>query len=218
MNINRNDKFAMFLSVRDLLDGHAWIWSGVPVVNEVKRDFDEVIQSIVYHYGSLFFDEQTLEMQKEKMKRHLAGKISLIAGALQAYAVVKEDEMLQCIANLQEKEVYKAREEEIAGLIGPIIDEAKVRQFDLNNFGISGSMIREVESFFKGYLYFTGISAGSGRHRKHIKPELDELFFRGDYLLNSKLDKLIIQFKEVSPDFYRQYLDIRIMEEKDAVA
>ncbi len=218
MNINRNDKFSMFLSIQDLLDGHVGIWSSVPVVNEVKRDFDEVIQSITYHYGRMFFDEQTQEMQKEKMKRHLAGKVSLIAGALQAYAVVKEDEMLQSIATLNEKEIYKAREEEIAGIIGPIIDEAKARQFDLNNFGISNSMIREVESFFSGFLYFTGISERSGRYKKHLKPGIDELFFRGDYLLNNKLDKLIIQFKEINPDFYLKYQNIRFVQESDAVA
>ncbi len=208
----------MFLSVQDLLDGHVGIWSSVPVVNEVKRDFDEVIQSITYHYGMLFFDEQTLEIQKEKMKRHLAGKVSLIAGALQAYAAVKEDEILQSIATLHEKDIYKAREEEIAGIIGPIIDEAKARQFDLNNFGISSSMIREVESFFSGFLYFTGLSERSGRYKKRLKPNIDELFFKGDYLLNNKLDKLIIQFREINPDFYRQYQSTRFLPERDAVA
>lgn len=208
----------MFLSVQDLLDGHVGLWSSVPVLNDVKRDFDEVVQGITYHYGMIFFDEQTLDMRKEKMKRHLAGKVTLIAGALQAYAAVKEDEMLQSIATLQESDIFLSREVEIPGMIGPIIDEAKARQFDLKNFGISGPMIREVETFFLGFLHFTGLSERSNRYKKRILQDVDELFFRGDYLLNSKMDKLIIQFKGANPEFYNKYNHIRFIQKSDAVA
>ncbi len=218
MNVDQSDKFSMYLSVQDLFDGHIGIWSNILVLIEVKRDFDEVIQGITFHCGAEFFDEHSLEMQKDKMKRHLAGKATLIAGALQAYAVVKEDEMLQLIASLKESDIFSAREEEIAGVIGPILDEAMARQFDLNNFGISGSMIREVETSLSGYLYLTGLSNRTEKHRKNLKPDIEELFFRGDYLLSGKLDKLIIQFKGAHPEFYNEYLRIRQVQKSSALA
>ena len=218
MNINQSDKFSMYLSVQNLFDGQIGVWSNILVLIEVKRDFDEVIQGITFHYGGGFFDEHSLEMQKDKMKRHLAGKATLIAGALQAYAVVKEDEMLQLIASLKESDIFNAHEEEIAGVIGPILDEAMARQFDLNNFGISGAMIREVETSLSGYLYLAGLSNRTEKHRKNLKPDIEELFFRGDYLLNSKMDKLIIQFRGAHPDFYHEYRRIRQLEKSGVIA
>jgi len=209
MNVNQSDKFSMYMSVQNLFDGHIEIWSNIPVFIDVKRDFDEVIQGITYHYGRLFFDEQSLKIQKDTMKRHLAGKVILVAGALQAYAVVKEDEMLQLISSLQKSDIVNVREIDIAGVVGPILDEALARQFDLNNFGISGAMIREAETSLSGYLYLTGLSKRPEKQNRNSKPDLEDLFFKGDYLLSKKLDKLIIQFKVSHPDFYHEYVNLR---------
>lgn len=214
MDINQSEKFSMYLSVQNLFDEHVGIWSSIPVFIEVKRDFDEVVQGIIYYYGRKFFDEQSLDMQKDKMKRHLAGKVILIAGALQAYAAVKEDEMLQLITSLHESDVINVREVEIAGVVGPILDEALARQFDLNNFGISGAMIREAETSLYGYLYLTGLSNRPEKHKENLKPDIDELLFRGDYLLSNKLDKLAIQFNRAHPGFYNEYLHLRQIEKR----
>jgi hypothetical protein len=203
----------MYISVRDILDDNTREWSSIPILNDLKIEFDDVV-SCISQVSELKKAQKTyMPEKKDKIRKQLADKTLIISGALEAYSSIIEDEMLKEIVALKRIDIARARDIELEALILPVIEEAKARKQELVNFGITNSVIRDLEKTLNNYLHMVGITNRYNINEPHNADELnlDNLFIRGDYLLGVKMDKLMIQFKNPNPEFYSEYLCARVI-------
>lgn len=211
MNRQQSNKFNMYLTVRDILDDHIRDWSTVPILNDLKVEFDQVVLSI----GDLSDEAKSnyfaLPGKRDKARKRLADKTLIVSGALESYAAMIEDEILSGIVAISRMDLARARDIELEALIMPIIEEARARRFELVNFGITESVIRDLEMALGNYLSQAGIRELNTVRRQEDFLNLESLFIKGDYLLGVKMDKLMIQFKNPNPDFYDEYVCARIV-------
>lgn len=211
MNRQQNNKFNMYISVQDVLDDNTREWSAIPILNDLKIEFNRVVSSIAETSKDVSAKPITLPEKKDKARKQLAEKALILSGALEAYSSIIEDDILKGIVALRRIDLASARDIELEGMILPVIEEAKARRYELINFGITDSVIRDLEMALLGYLDLVGLSKKEDRNENGVLPNLENLFIKGDYLLGVKMDKLMVQFKNPNPEFYSGYLCARVI-------
>ena len=105
--------------------------------------------------------------------------------------------------------MQSGKEAKFIDRIKGILDDAAVLVDDLGDCGVTPAKLKALKDLVAKFekvkpLHRTGVSDGSSATRR-----LTVLFARTSKLLRTRLDRLVVQFKKTSPEFYEAYQTAR---------
>jgi hypothetical protein len=115
----------MFLNTQETLDANTTLWSSIPVLMEVKNNFDELILRIEETNEKTLPASKAVTANKAKVLKALAQKVVALAGTLQAYAAITGNAKLAGKVDVTKTDIDRARETDVEALVAPVIDNAR---------------------------------------------------------------------------------------------
>jgi hypothetical protein len=201
----------MFGNVQIMLDENSTIWSTIPVINEQKNHFDELIQRIEVVYDNNPDNSKAITREKQSIKEAIYIKASIMAATLYAFAEINDNEALKLYKGMSKSAYERLRETELVTNTQNLVNDVRINLEPLAPFGISESQVTELETSlddFKGLI-------GEARNVRNsvfanIK-EADQLFDEANDLLRNRLDKLMKIFEVTHPKTFDLYTRARVI-------
>jgi hypothetical protein len=205
------NKLMMFKAVLSFLKGTGKVWDKVPDtvtdVNGLQALTDEIDLTRQFLNGG----NNGKTDQKEKEQTRLIAMAYALSADLAAMAERTGNVMLQAQAQFSPSALENQRDleqvltaKEIALLGREYLDA-------LSSSGTTEAQISELEEQIvqvEKYLPAKRVSVAEG---KAANDKLKELFQKADRLLKKRLDKMMVRYETTGPDFYKSYLNARII-------
>ena len=205
MNKTQTNHMRMFLNTQETLDANTTLWNGIPVLLDVKNNFDELIQRIEETNEKTLPASKAVTAGKATVLKALAHKAVSLAGALQAYAAITGNARLAGEVKITKTDIDRARETDVEALVAPVIRHARKELDNLADYGVSEAMITEVETSLDDFKALIGQPRTIRNKAFAAMTLLDELFDAANNLVKNQLDPLMIRFKFSNTEFYSEY-------------
>ncbi|SHJ06323.1 hypothetical protein SAMN05444280_11074 [Tangfeifania diversioriginum] len=205
MNKTQTNHMRMFLNTQEVLDENTTLWSSIPVLLNVKNNFDELIQRIEETNEKTVLRSEAVTASKASVLKALAKKCTTLAGTLQAYAAITGNAKLAGEVKLVESDFDRARETDVEALVTPVIKNARKALENLADYGVTEAMITETETSLDDFKALIGQPRTIRNQAFAAMSLLEELFDATNDLLNNRLDPLMIRFKYSDTEFYSAY-------------
>ena len=205
MNKTQTNHMRMFLNTQETLDKNTTLWSSIPVLLEVKNNFDELIQRIEVTNEKTQPGSKAVTANKANVLKALAQKVVSLAGALQAYAAITGNAKLAGEVDLVKSDFDRARETDVEALAAPVIDNARKELENLADYGVTEAMITDAETSLDDFKALIGKPRTIRNQAFAAMSLLEELFDSANDLLKNRLDPLMIRFKYSDTEFYSEY-------------
>jgi len=205
MNKTQTNHMRMFLNTQEILDENTTLWNGIPVLLDVKNNFDELIQRIEETNEKTQPASKAVTASKATVLKALAQKAVSLAGALQAYAAITGNAKLAGEVKLVKSDFDRARETDVEALVAPVIRHARAELENLADYGVAEAMITEVETSLDDFKALIGQPRTIRNQAFAAMNLLEELFDTANDLLKNRLDPLMIRFKYSDTEFYSKY-------------
>ena len=205
MNKSQTNHMRMFLNTQESLDASTAEWNGIPILLNVKNNFDELIQRIEETNEKTVPKSKAVTEDKARVLKALAKKATMLAGTLQAYAAITGNAKLAGEVDLVESDFTHSRETDVEAMVTPVIKNARKELENLTDYGVTEAMITEAETSLDDFKALIGQPRTIRNQAFAAMSLLDELFDAANDLLNNRLDPLMIRFKYSETEFYSEY-------------
>lgn len=209
MNKSQTNHMRMFLNTQESLDASTAEWNGIPILLNVKNNFDELIQRIVETNEKTVPKSKAVTEDKARVLKALAKKATMLAGTLQAYAAITGNAKLAGEVDLVESDFTHSRETDVEAMVTPVIKNARKELENLTDYGVTEAMITETETSLDDFKALIGQPRTIRNQAFAAKSLMEELFDTTNDLLKNRLDLLMLRFKYTNPEFYDQYIRAR---------
>ncbi len=211
MNKIQTKHLRMFINTQEALDENTNLWSGIPIVVNVKNNLDELIQRIEEQNEKTNPGSQAITTNKNKTLQNLIEKVMALAGTMQAFAAFNDDTILAGKVKLTKSAIIQARETDVEAMLKPIITAARENLSGLADFMVTEEMVTEVETSLDNFKTLIGQPRNIRNQAFAAMSLLDELFETTNNLIKNKLDKLMFRFEFTNTEFYSAYKRARVI-------
>lgn len=205
MNTKQTNYYRMDIAVQSLLDQNPEKWNGLPVLVQIKNNFDELILRINAQNEKAGTISTAITKNKTLLRDQLVRKCLIISGAMHAYAAMNGNQGLIDQNSLTKSELENSRETELENKVQPVIDGARTNMEALAEYGINEELVNELETTVDEFTNLIGKPRIIRNQKYAAINQIDELSNEALNLLNNKLDKLMIRFQFTDPEFYDNY-------------
>jgi hypothetical protein len=140
----------------------------------------------------------------------LGTRTAELAGSIHSYGTDKGDETLKAKVNLSYSEIARLTPNELLIYVKLVLELAKsLSQDDLTHYGISAAEITEYESLLNLFTLVKSSTREISIERTIHTSSLASLFSQSSNLLTNIIDKLLLQFKRKSPDYFARIKSAR---------
>lgn len=209
MNKKQGNYYRMFLTTQNYLEDQLPVFQAIPKIKAYKDELDALlvcISEVEQTHGTI-----ALTKRKRQLKYAIAMKLSILSGALQAFAFESEDMDLVKSVKITKSELKKMKDLEIDAKVNAILRLAKQFLAELSDFGITESMLIEISNLLIDFNALIGKSRVFMINKYVALHSLEQLFVDVNSLLINKLDKLMLRFKEANTGFYEGYERNRVI-------
>ena len=208
MNKDQLNRYGMLKSTQDYLDSKTAIWSVIPKIVAYKNELDEIITTTGEKSEEARAGTSTRE-RKDQVKEHIALKVSTLTGTLQAFGHEKGMPDLASKASVSKSDVLKYTDAELDSHVKALISLAQENLAGLADYGVSEALITEILSSVDEFNGLIGKPRAIRSSKFTANHTASQLVDEGVDLLNNKVDKLMLMFRESQPEFYEGYLRAR---------
>lgn len=201
----------MYISVQTVVNKYNTVWSGLPAFVTAFGEFEGVIQSIQDTRLVQEGDISGVPKDKAQAKEAAIQKALEVSTAVFAYAAKNNNNTLKAKVDYSPSELRKSRDTVLIDRLQVIHQEANNIVGSLGDYGIDATDLTELQSLIDAYENLVEEPREAITNRSEATAALPGLFKQGDGLLDEQLDKLMEQFKQDNPKFYRQYFNARII-------
>lgn len=207
----QENKRSMYITLKDVLSKSKQIWINIPAFKDAVDEFETTIADI--DTQRLIQEGKTIGISEDKQKisvemMHLTNEF---ASTLYAYASkIGNNELLEKV-NYSPSKLINARDTILKDICQLVHDEANNLIAELAEYGKTPA---DVEKFRKTIESFDAILAKPRTAialRKTATSKLVELFKNNDNIIKTRLDKLVENFQQSQPKFYKEYKTARII-------
>lgn len=210
MKNNLVNYFNMFLNTQDYLDEKSATWSTIPRIVSYKNDFDALLLRIMEMQKKAQGNVAVTE-RKNQLKRVIAIKTAIVAGALQAYAYETGNMDLVHKTKIAPSSIEKMKEVEVDALVHAILTQVQIYLAELADYGVTDALVTEISTTLDDFNALIGKPRALLNTKYVALSTLDQLFDEANGLLNNKMDKLMLMFKDSGTDFYEGYERSRVI-------
>ena len=194
----------MFLSTQDYLDNKTNVWSAIGRVAIYKNQLDELLGRISSKAEEAG-DTLGISNRKEQLKTALAIKVSGLSGALQAFANDQDNIDLAESVAVSKSEIIRMRDQDIAPTVRRVMSTAEEHLADLSDFGVTTNSNTEILSTLDDFNSLVGKPRNILSQRYVALGTLEELFNETNSLLKTRMDNIMLMFRENNHAFYDGY-------------
>lgn len=142
---------------------------------------------------------------KADNKKNLAEFGNQVAGATFAWAALANKPVIFEQVRITESELAKMRDEKVGKLCMRYYEIATENLTELANFGITKEVLDAFKQEIDQYEAVVPAPRNAQAEKTRYKNNLAELFKKGDFILKSQIDKLVLQLKKTNPNYYMEY-------------
>ena len=186
----------------------------IPVLAKALLKFQEIQQNIAPEHGKQSFDSKGITSNKNQTKDQIAEMGLVIAGAMYSLGDETNNPDLCQRMDLVITDFKQISSATFENLCNEIIAEATKHAPSLVDHGIEDATLKAFVALFESYKSMVTAPRSVIVSKSTATSSLDDLFTEADKIIESKFDKLMVQFKEKNISFYRDYSSARIIEDR----
>lgn len=201
----------MYLAVHKVLKDKEASWNEIPAFAKAFKDFEKKVS--VIDETRLVQERQVtgITVDKAAVKDKMAVLASAMGSAIMAYATDQENGALYEAVNYSLSEIKYASDTAAHDRAQRISNEVKAILPSLADYGISRSDLTALQNAITAYAALLPAPRTAKSTSKAATTGLVVVFRSADGILKNKLDKMMVQFTEDDPDFYRVYTNARMI-------
>lgn len=211
MNQKQMNRAEMLATTRAYLDANTSVWSSIPVINTIKTQLDDVLQSISEHQEAKEASQVFLGSNKTALKKAVAEKADILNDVLATYAAIEGNATLEQKADRSYSELYRLPNQEFVVVIKETIKLLEEHIEAMADYGMSPDQITDLKNAYDNYLAISGQPRLYKVATSQAVRALEDLFTQANELLTARMDRVMKRYKSADPNFYRGYLAARVI-------
>ncbi|MCG8483834.1 MAG: hypothetical protein MJA31_11035 [Clostridia bacterium] len=211
MNQKQMNRAEMLATTRAYLDANTSVWSSIPVINTIKPQLDDVLQSISEHQEAKEASQVFLGSNKTALKKAVAEKADILNDVLATYAAIEGNATLEQKADRSYSELYRLPNQEFVVVIKETIKLLEEHIEAMADYGMSPDQITDLKNAYDNYLAISGQPRLYKVATSQAVRALEDLFTQANELLTARMDRVMKRYKSADPNFYRGYLAARVI-------
>ena len=201
----------MLATTRAYLDANTSVWSPIPVINTIKTQLDDVLQSISEHQEAKEASQVFLGSNKTALKKAVAEKADILNDVLATYAAIEGNATLEQKADRSYSELYRLPNQEFVVVIKETIKLLEEHIEAMADYGMSPDQVTDLKNAYDNYLAISGQPRLYKVATSQAVRALEDLFTQANELLTARMDRVMKRYKSADPNFYRGYLAARVI-------
>lgn len=234
MREKHSKKILMYQAIFSVLENNIHQIKTIMELNIAYEHFISYFNKLIELQGEFNKEIQPLVDKKSVSRENLIKLTVPVVNILQVYAFDFSDKALAKKVDISKNKLTKSRDSvlvEKTELIwktakqlfgkhihGANAEESKKAIININNYGITGQMIDELETAVKSFVENILILKNAIAHKNKCGKKITERIKEVDSLLKNKIDKLMSVFDTKDQVFYRNYIISRVIAKAEAVA
>jgi len=213
MNAREKNKKEMLQAVSEFYESEKDAFTGLPGVIAAFSDLGLINKEIDLNLKVIKEGIKGKIVSKDNSQDELIKMSLVFAGAVYGYAAVSNDFELLTFMDISSTSFYNLRDAEIPLLAEKILDKADALGAALIPYGISEEKRTNARAMLNDYLQKFG-SVSTGRGSKKSATETNDMLLVKMEKKFKALDRLMLGFKEGSPELYSRYNASRVVYDK----
>jgi hypothetical protein len=210
MEIQQSNNLRSYKAVQVVLETHEPIWTTLPAFGKAVTEFNGIVENINTQAQIQLESEQASE-EKLSVLRELGAAAYAISGAVQAYAVEVGDLALEARVDFSRTSIILGKEDEVISRCWAIHAVATAQLANLADNGVTAAKLTAFKKKIEAFETVqpkprNRVNKGSAATRT-----LEGLFRDAGTVLRKRMDKLVTQFAESSPEFVKEYESARVV-------
>lgn len=211
MNQKQMNRAEMLATTRAYLDANTSVWSSIPVINTIKTQLDDILQSISEHQEAKEASQVFLGSNKTALKKAVAEKADILNDVLATYAAIEGNATLEQKADRSYSELYRLPNQEFVVVIKETIKLLEEHIEAMADYGMSPDQVTDLKNAYDNYLAISGQPRLYKVATSQAVRALEDLFTQANELLTARMDRVMKRYKSADPNFYRGYLAARVI-------
>jgi len=209
MTTKQQNKLAMYLAVKSVLDANNSVWQPLQAFADGYTDFTSHVARIQTLELTQVTDSTGIAQDKQASKAAMAAATQIISAAVHAYAVKSKNKTLANETAFTVSDLTSDRDAEAIKDCQNIHDLANTNLASLAAYGITAAKLTDLQAVIDGYKAIVtkprdNIVAGAT-----VTQALSDEFYAADETLSEILDGLVLQFKTTNAKFVGDYNNAR---------
>ena len=205
------NKLMMLKAVLNLLKQNNETLSTVPALAELVGKLETLIGEIESIRLLTESDRTGITAEKHLQQEALIDKAYELSSALYAMASGSNNKVLQGKVDYTESDLQNIRGNDLVSTCTSIVALVRENLPGLTTYGVSEEDITGLETLNSNFAQNLPANRVSVTERKAANEKLKGVFLRADALLNEQLDRMMVRFKNTSPDLYAAYNHARVI-------
>ena len=207
MDSKQINKEAMYRSVAKVGDDHAALTATVVAYGRQLAALKSTCDTVDALAQAQEASRTGIAVDKSRITEILIGAVLAVAGGVAAWASENSNEEVRAKVNFAPTDLRKLRDAQIPERARMVAEEAG--KHDLSEHGVGPLVIDGLRTKIAAYDAIVSAPRDAQIKTKGLTQALAEQFKLGDKILSERLDKLMEQFREPQPQFYRDYHNAR---------
>ena len=210
MVIDQSNKLRSHKAVAVVLESHEPVWSVLPAFGKGVTEFSGIVEDINTQAQIQLESEQASE-EKLSILRALGVAAYEVSGAVQAYAVEVNDLALEARVDFSRSAITLGKEDQVLSRCWAIHALAAEQLANLADNGITATKLNALKKKIEAFETVQPKPRNRVNKGRAATQTLEILFRDAGTVLSKRLDKLVTQFAESSPEFVKEYESARVV-------
>lgn len=210
MDIQQSNNLRSYKAVAVVLENYETAWSPHVGFSKAVTEFNAVIAEINKQAQIQLESEQATE-EKRAVRQALGNAAYEVSAAIHAYAVETEDLALEARADFSRSAITLGKEDEVISRCWAIHALATQQLTNLAANGITAAKLNGLKKKIEAFETVQPKPRNRVNKGSAATQTLETLFHDACTLLRKRLDKLVPQFAEATPEFVKQYEAARVV-------
>lgn len=208
MNSNQSNKLRAYQTVELVLETHQTTWTNLPAFAAAAGEFAAIIPDI-QSLAQIQASREGASNEKAYALASLGNAAFEIGAAVHAFAVTSQDFALEGRVDFSRSTIVYGRESAVLARVRDIHAAATVSLASLADYGITQAKLTAFKKKIDAFEASLGKPRQQIANNSAATTTLSQQFSGADTILNKRLDKLVLQFKDAAPDFFNAYQTAR---------
>lgn len=156
-------------------------------------------------------DQTGLTVAKNRIEGELVALSTKVVDGLVSFATATDNSGLLSIINFNPTDFQRARDFDLTNIAKTIAEKAGENETALRSFGVNEEDITAVTAKLNQYEIALPAKRLTDADKKAATSQIDIEFQALGTYMRSKLDNLLKQYRTSHPDFYKAYINVRII-------
>ena len=204
MNKNQKSQLDAFNAFKNYCNSNSIVWQLVVAFATSLTALGVKIQSLLNQQFQQDKDTKGVTIGKREMKSMMANMAASIAGAIQAYASIKNLHDLFDEMAISYSDIYsKPDSEAISNSQGVLDKVTSLTVAVLKPYGVSDTVVQSLHDLVQTYSSKVSTSTKEVKtNRKNYSHNIDVLIGEANTIMRKQLLKMALQWKTTNTDFY----------------